>query len=111
MAPPGEARALGEIFFNRNMARAEVVMVVRGAVHDFRIDQGRVVAARAGAIELLERDGTRQVIPVAATAQVLLNGQPVGLECLRRGVNAITIRDGEQPAQTVRATGRRCKKP
>ena len=28
-APPTEARALGELFFSKNMARAEVVLVQR----------------------------------------------------------------------------------
>ena len=105
-APPGEARLLGEIFFNNKMARAEVVMVSRGAVHDFRIDQGRVVAVRQGTLELAEADGTRQTIPVSVAAQVVLNGKPIALAAVPRGVIAITIRDGEQPADTVRLTGR-----
>ena len=37
-----------------------------GIVHDYRIDQGKVVSVRNGSIELLERDGTRQLIPVSA---------------------------------------------
>jgi hypothetical protein len=105
-APPNQARALGELFFNNRMARAEVVMMVRGSLHDFRIDQGRVVSVRPGAIELLEVDGTRQLVPVAATAEVLLNGRVTLLTSLSKGVRAITIRDGEQPAYSVRATGR-----
>ena len=70
-APPTEARALGELFFSKNMARAEVVMVQRGVVHDYRIDQGKIMSVRQGTIELLERDGTRQLIPVSPTAQIL----------------------------------------
>jgi hypothetical protein len=105
MAPPPEARALGELFFNKNMARAEVVMVNRGAVRDFRLDQGKVMSVRPGAIELLERDGTREVIAVAATAQVFLNGRLIQLALVPLRSNAITIRDGDQPATTVRVTG------
>lgn len=111
-APPNEARALGEAFFNNRMARAEVVMMVRGALHDFRLDQGRVVSVRPAAIELLEIDGTRQVIPVSPTALVYLNGRLTVLAALPKGARTVTIRDGEQPAQTVRATGRgQGKKP
>lgn len=108
-APPSEARALGELFFNRNMARAEVVQVRAGVVRDYRIDQGKVVAVRQGAIELLERDGTRQLIPVSPTAQVLVNGRFTTLAAVPLRMNAITIREGDQPASTVRVTGLRKK--
>jgi hypothetical protein len=104
-APPTEARALGELFFNKNMARAEVVIVARGVVHDYRIDQGKIMSIRQGTIELLERDGTRQLIPVSPTAQVFLNGRFATLGSLPLRVNAVTIRDGDQPATTVRVTG------
>jgi hypothetical protein len=104
-APPNEARALGELFFNRSMARAEVVIIRGGIVHDYRIDQGKVVAVRNGAIELLERDGTRQLIPVSPAAQVILNGRFTTLAAIPLRVNAITIRDGDEPASSVRVTG------
>jgi hypothetical protein len=104
-APPPEARALGGVFFNRNMARSEVVMVVRGVVHDYRLDQGKVVASRGGTIELQERDGTRQSIPIAPDAQILVNGKISALVSVPLRVNAITIRDGDQPASVVRITG------
>ena len=107
IAPPNEARALGELFFNKNMARAEVVMVNRGAVHDYRIDQGKLLSVRSGTIELLERDGARQLIPVAPGAQVLLNGRLTTLASVSSRMNVITIRDGDQPAQAVRVTGPR----
>ena len=110
-APPNEARALGELFFSKNMARAEVVIVNRGAVHDYRIDQGKLLSVRQGTIELLERDGTHQLIPVAATAQVLLNGRLTTLVSVPLRMNVITIRDGDQPAQTVRVTGLLPRKP
>ncbi len=104
-APPHEARALGELFFNKNMARAEVVIVRGGVVHDYRIDQGKVVGVRGGSIELLERDGTRQLIPVSPTAQVIVNGRFTTLAGIPLRMNAITIRDGDQPATSVRVTG------
>jgi hypothetical protein len=102
---PKDSRTLGEYFFGPQMARAEVIMVVGGAVRDFRIDQGRVVAVRADGIELVERDGTRLVVPVAPAAQVLVNGRPAALGDLRRGMGVITVRSGDQPAEVVRASG------
>jgi len=104
-APPPEARALGELFFSKSMARAEVVLVSRGVVHDYRIDQGKIVSIRQSTIELLERDGTRQVIPVSPTAQVFVNGRFATLASVPLRMNAITIRDGDQPAHSVRVTG------
>jgi hypothetical protein len=109
-APPYEARALGELYFGKNMARAEVVMVNRAGVHDYRIDQGKVVASRVGSVELLERDGTRQVIPLAPTVAIWLNGRPSTLLAVPLRMNAVTIRDGDQPAAIVRITGS-LKKP
>jgi hypothetical protein len=104
-APPNEARALGELFFNKNMARAEVVVVRGGVVHDYRIDQGKIVAVRNGTIELLERDGTRQLIPVSPTAQVIVNGRFTTLPAVPLRLNAVTIRDGDEAATSVRVTG------
>ena len=104
-APPQEARALGELFFNKSMARAEVVAVRGGVVHDYRIDQGKVVAVRSDSIQLLERDGTRQLIPVSPTAQVIVNGRFATLAGIPLRLNAITIRDGDSPATSVRVTG------
>lgn len=104
-APPQEARALGELFFNKNMARAEVIIVRGGVVHDYRIDQGKVMSVRNGTIELVERDGARQLIPVSPTAQVLVNGRFTTLAAVPLRLNAITIRDGDAPATSVRVTG------
>jgi hypothetical protein len=105
LAPPNDARQLGATFFNKNMARAEVVMVKGGAVHDYRLDQGRVVGIKGTSIELLERDGTRQVVPVAPTAQITINGRFSTLLAIPNRATAITIRDGDQPATVVRVTG------
>lgn len=102
---PTDQRVLGDLFFGKNMARAEVVLVKGGVVHDYRIDQGKVVGVRAGAIELLERDGTRQLIPVAPTAQIWVNGRLSALTVIPLRLNAVTIRDGDQPAEVVRLSG------
>lgn len=105
VAAPSEPRALGELFFSKNMARAEVVMVKGGVVHDYRIDQGRVVGIRPGFVELLERDGTRQLIPVAPDAQIWVSGRLSALVTVPLRVVAVTIRDGDQPADVIRISG------
>ena len=102
---PSNPRALGEYFLGPRMARAEVVMKIGNTVHDFRIDQGRVTAVRPAAIELLARDGTRQTIPISSETQVFINGQPNTVLGLTLKMNAITIRDGDATAQTLRAVG------
>lgn len=111
LAPPNEARQLGELFFNRNMARAEVVIIKGGAVHDYRLDQGKVISVRPGMIELLERDGTRQLIPVAPDVEVSINGRLVAPAAIPLRVSAITIRDGDQPASVIRITTVLPRKP
>jgi hypothetical protein len=100
--PAGEAD-LGTYFFGPGMARAEVVMVIGGTVHDFRIDQGRIKSVRPGAVELYERDGTSNVIPLAPNARVLVNGVLAGPLALRRGMLAVAVRDGDGPATILRA--------
>src|SRR5919201_6301609 len=56
------------------MARAEVVVVRGGVVHDYRVDQGRLALNRLTELLVRERDGTLQTVPVAAGAAVTLNG-------------------------------------
>ena len=103
-APPGPNLDLGTLVGPR-MARAEVIVVLGGAVHDIRVDQGRLRGPAATSLNLLERDGTLQTVPVAANARVTLNGAPSSLAALRRGMNVIAIRDGDAPASIVRARG------
>lgn len=96
---------LGRTFLGPRMVRAEIVLFQGGVAHDWRFDQGRVIAVRPTAIELLEKDGTRVVVPVGGTAQVLLNSQPATILDLARGMTALTARDGNAPATIVRARG------
>jgi hypothetical protein len=109
VAQPGLAlpNALAGYFFGPKMIRAEVVLKDAGVLHDYRLDRGRIRAVSAGSLTLLERDGTLVVVPVAGDADVRLNGRLVTLGALRRGMNALTVRDGGQPASTVRAFARR----
>jgi len=108
VAQPGLALpgSLAGYFFGPKMIRAEVILKDAGVLHDYRLDRGRVRAVSAGSLTLLERDGTLVVVPVAPDADVRLNGRVVPLSALRRGMVAMTVRDGGAPASTVRAVGR-----
>jgi hypothetical protein len=104
-APPGAARDLAQTYFSTTLTRAEVVSVVARVVHDYRIDEGRVTAVRPNAIDLLERDGTRQTIALAASTQVMGFGRSSGLPSFLRGARVIAIRDGAGPATQIRPSG------
>ena len=56
-----------------------------------------------GTLTLLERDGSLVPIPVAPTAAITINGRPAAYSELRRGMVATVIRDGDAPANEVRA--------
>ena len=103
MAPPVAARDLAASFFSSTLTRAEVVSVQGRTLHDYHVDEGKVVAVRTGAIDLLERDGTRQTIAVGQGTQVLglsrLFGQAI------RGLRVVTVRDGNGPATQIRPSG------
>jgi hypothetical protein len=104
-APTGDA--LGPFFLGPKMARSEVIMVYGGVVHDWRIDQGRVVVVRPNALELVERDGTRAVVQVAPTARVTVNHRLATMTDITRGMTVLAARDGDAAATIVRATPRR----
>ena len=108
VAQPGLALpgSLGNYFFGPKLVRAEVLVKDGGVLHDYRIDRGVIRNKADGTLTLLERDGTLVPIPVAPTAAITLNGRPVAYSALRRGMVATVIRDGEAPANEVRATRR-----
>ncbi|HSC90290.1 MAG TPA: hypothetical protein VLB86_01400 [Gaiellaceae bacterium] len=103
---PGLAlpNGLAAYFFGPKMVRAEVIVRDGGALHDYRLDRGRIRSVAADSLTLLERDGTVVTVPVAPGADVTLAGRPVALTRLRRGMNALVVRDGAAPAGVVRAT-------
>jgi hypothetical protein len=100
-------KSLGQLYMGSSMARAEVVMMVGNVVHDFRIDQGRVVNSTPTSLVLLERDNTSQTISVSAATEVWLGNQLADLTALEPRLNVLTIRDGDQPAKSVRVAGNR----
>ncbi len=101
-------RSFFEQFFGPRMVRAEVVLMKGGTPHVNRIDQGRVLKVKVtpGVLTLSERDGTIVDIQVSPTAQIQLNKKPAPLSAIKRGMLAITVRDGEAPAEIVRASRR-----
>jgi hypothetical protein len=111
-APPATARDLAQTYFSNTLVRAEVVSVVGRVVHDFRIDEGRVTAVRPSAIDLLERDGTRQTIAVGPQTQFFGGGRLGGIPAALRGTRVVTLRDNNRPASLVRpsATARQLGK-
>lgn len=105
--PSIQSGIVGQAFFGATFVRAEVLFYQGATANDYRIDEGRVVALKpASTLTLLERDGTRQAIPISASTVVSANGQPVDQSALVKGQTAVTIRDGDGPAsQIMLATG------
>jgi hypothetical protein len=91
--------------FGPKMVRGEIVVKDGGAVHDYRIDQGRIRAVGVGnsVLTLYERDGQLVTVAIAPGARITLGGHVVPLASLKRGMRAITIRDGKAAAETVQA--------
>ena len=108
VAQPGLALpgSLGSYFFGPKLVRAEVLVKDGGALHDYRVDRGTIRNKAGGTLTLLERDGSLVPIAVAPTASITLNGRPIAYSDLRRGMVATVIRDGDAPANEVRATRR-----
>jgi hypothetical protein len=104
LAGPGSLVAR---FLGPSMIRAEVVLKADGEVVSYRLDRGRIRAVRGSSLVLWERDRTVVLVPVAPSAEILLNDQPASVATLRRGMHALTIRRGDEPAQAVYAFVRR----
>jgi hypothetical protein len=100
--PSSQSRIMGRAFFGPAFVRAEVLFYQGGAAHDFRIDEGRIVAIKqSSSVTLLERDGTRQAIPISADTIVSASGQPLDQSALVKGQTAVAIRDGDGPASQI----------
>jgi hypothetical protein len=98
--------SLGNFFFGPKLVRAEVITNEGGTIHDYRVDRGRIRAVTPSSLTLFEKDGTLVTVPVAATADIRLDGATVPLTRLRRGFVATTVRDGAASASIVIATHR-----
>jgi len=97
---------LARYLFGPRLVRAEVIVNDRGTIRDLRVDRGRIVRVRPGAIVLRERDGRRLAIPLAPTVRVEVDSVDATLSALRAGMVATTVRDGDGPASQVLALTR-----
>jgi hypothetical protein len=97
-------KGLAAYFFGPKMVRAEVVVMDGGALHEFRLDRGKIRETAPGSLTLRERDGTLVTLPVAGDATITFNGRFTSLDRLRRGMTAVTVREGDGPVIEVRAT-------
>jgi hypothetical protein len=104
-APPGAARDLAQIYFSNTLTRAEVVTVVGRITHDYRIDEGRLIAIRPNAVDLLERDGTRQTIAIGQQTRLVGVPRLVGPRLVVRATRVVVMRDGDGPAILVSPSG------
>jgi hypothetical protein len=94
-------RELANLLFGPKMIRAEAI-VMDGALHDYRVDRGRITAARGGTLRLRERDGAVLVLSVAPGADIKLHGRTARLAELR-GWYATVLREGEGAVTAVHA--------
>ena len=97
---------LARYLFGPLLVRAEVIVNDRGTIRDLRVDRGRIVRVRPGAIVLRERDGKRLAVPLAPTVRVQVDSVDATLSALRAGMVATTVRDGDAPASQVLALTR-----
>jgi hypothetical protein len=99
--PSSWTRVVGRTLMSGALVRAEVLNYQAKTLHDYRIDQGRIVGVKPGSITLTERDGSRQTIAVTATTLYTVGGQSVDQSSVTKGLTAITIREGDGPAEQV----------
>ena len=107
----GRLAAIGDWVFGNKVVRAEVVVYDGGALHDYRIDRGRIRAIAGRTLTLAERDGSVVTVNVAPTAAVQgPGGRSIPFERLRVGFNAETLAEttpsGVQPAISVKVLAR-----
>jgi hypothetical protein len=101
-APPGSARDLSLTYFATGFVRAEVVTFQGHVEHDYRIDEGRVLAVKTSSIDLLERDGTRQTIAINGQTLIAGVGRLFSRSTINRGLRVVVLRDGNGAAQQIR---------
>jgi hypothetical protein len=75
-------------------------------LHDYRLDRGRITQVAVTTLTLHEADGTDVTVAVSPTARVKVNGQNAIFVQLHRGMMAVTMHDGDKPADQIYATGK-----
>jgi hypothetical protein len=96
--------ALSNKLLGPNMIRAEILWKAGGVQHDYLLDNGRIRNVTPSSITIVEKDGKVLTLSVAVDAEVTFRGSPVPLVALRRGMKAVTYRDGNAPAFRVEAS-------
>jgi hypothetical protein len=89
------------------MVRAEIALQTPDAVvHDYLLDHGRIRQVGPYTLTLREADGTMVPVSASASVRVRLNGKSASFVQLRKGMNAIVMRDGNKPVDQIWATGK-----
>jgi hypothetical protein len=97
--------SLSATLLGTKLIRGEIA-VKDTSLHDYRLDRGRITQVGVTTITLHEADGTDVTVNVSPTARVKVNGQNAIFVQLRRGMMAVTMYDGDKPADQVYATGK-----
>jgi hypothetical protein len=107
-SPPALPVPVTNLLLGTQMVRGEIGVASGDptAPHDYLLDHGRIRQVGALTLTLKERDGTVVTINISPTARIKLNGQNASFLDLRKGMMALTIHDGDKPADQVFATGR-----
>ncbi len=107
-SPPNLPIPVTNLLLGSQLVRGEIAVASGDptAPHDYLLDHGRIRQVGASTVTLRERDGTVVTINVSPTARIKLNGKNASFLQLQKGMMALTIHDGDKPADQVFATGR-----
>jgi len=107
-SPPNLPVPVTNLLLGSQLVRGEIAVASADptAPHDYLLDHGRIRQVGASTVTLRERDGTVVTINVSPTARIKLNGKNASFLQLQKGMMALTIHDGDKPADQVFATGR-----
>lgn len=107
-SPPNLPVPVTNLLLGSQLVRGEIAVASADptAPHDYLLDHGRIRQVGAFTVTLRERDGTVVTINVSPTARIKLNGKNASFLQLQKGMMALTIHDGDKPADQVFATGR-----
>ena len=83
---------------------ADINVTIGRVPHTLVVNRGVVQAASSSSLTLREADGSVVVVPVDASTQFVVNGQPGSVTSLRPGATATTEQIDGEPAARVSAT-------
>ena len=85
-------------------SHAEINVTLNRKPHTLILDRGRITKVSPTQLTLRERDGSIVVVPLSASAIVVVDGYPSTIYALKRTMNAQTMRIDGGAAVRVRAT-------